>query len=45
VLIHGNYEQTLYTLASPATFDPTLRATLVSTLAGRLLAAGASSSA
>jgi len=44
VLVHGNYEQTLYTFASPTTFDPTLRDQLVSTLAGRLLGAGASAS-
>ena len=43
-IIHAPYEQTLFTYSTPGTFSPALRAQLVSILAGRLAATGASAS-
>jgi hypothetical protein len=45
VLIAAPYEQTLYTYASSGAFDPSLRAQLVSTLAGRLVSGSSAGAA
>ena len=45
LLVQGEYEQTLFTFATPGTFPATLRNQLVATLAARLGGASGSSSA